>query len=79
MSEFRDSVKGIVSNASCLTEGVDVPVVDMVAFMAPKRSRIDIVQAVGRAMRKAPGKNSGLCTGASLSGSETRTKASKTL
>ncbi len=59
MSEFRDSVKGIVSNASCLTEGVDVPVVDMVAFMAPKRSRIDIVQAVGRAMRKAPGKKRG--------------------
>jgi len=59
MSEFRDSVKGIVSNASCLTEGVDVPVVDMVAFMAPKRSRIDIVQAVGRAMRKAPRKKRG--------------------
>ena len=59
MSEFRDSDRGIVSNARCLTEGVDVPVVDMVAFMAPKRSRIDIVQAVGRAMRTAPDKETG--------------------
>jgi superfamily II DNA or RNA helicase len=42
----------LVSNARCLTEGVDLPAVDMVAFMAPKKSVVDIQQAVGRAMRK---------------------------
>ena len=41
-------------------QGVDVPAVDMVAFVAPRRSKIDIVQATGRAMRKAgPEKNFG--------------------
>jgi len=39
-------------NAKCLTEGVDIPAVDMIAFIDPKRSAIDIAQAVGRAMRK---------------------------
>jgi hypothetical protein len=48
-----------MSNARCLTEGVDVPAVDMVAFLSPKRSRVDIVQATGRAMRRAPGKELG--------------------
>jgi hypothetical protein len=48
-----------MSNARCLTEGVDVPAVDMVAFLAPRRSRVDIVQAVGRAMWTAPGKTTG--------------------
>ena len=48
-----------MSNARCLTEGVDVPAVDMVAFLAPKRSRIDIVQATGRAMRKSGHKTVG--------------------
>jgi len=52
MTAFRNAPKAIMSNARCLTEGVDVPVIDMVAFIAPKRSRIDIVQATGRAMRK---------------------------
>lgn len=41
-----------VSNARCLTMGIDVPAVDMVAFMRKKRGEIDIVQAVGRASRK---------------------------
>jgi superfamily II DNA or RNA helicase len=50
---FREDRLGIISNARCLTEGVDVPSVDMVAFMSPRKSRVDIVQAVGRAMRKA--------------------------
>jgi predicted helicase len=59
MQEFREAAKGLMSNARCLTEGVDVPAVDMVAFLAPRRSRVDIVQAVGRAMRTAPGKTSG--------------------
>jgi len=48
-----------VSNARCLTEGVDVPAVDMVAFLSPRRSRVDIVQATGRAMRRSPGKTTG--------------------
>jgi len=51
MSEFARVKRGVITNARCLTEGVDVPSVDMVAFMNPRRSRVDIVQAVGRAMR----------------------------
>src|SRR5439155_9919532 len=54
MTEFRAASKAVISNAKCLTEGVDVPAVDMVAFLTPKRSRVDIVQATGRAMRKDP-------------------------
>ncbi len=41
----------ILSNARCLSEGVDVPVLDGIAFIDPKRSQVDIVQAVGRAIR----------------------------
>jgi len=59
MREFRECKRGIISNARCLTEGVDVPAVDMVAFLAPRRSRVDIVQATGRAMRRSPGKTTG--------------------
>jgi superfamily II DNA or RNA helicase len=59
MRDFRSSSKGIISNARCLTEGVDVPAVDMVAFLSPRRSLADIVQATGRAMRKSPGKKLG--------------------
>ena len=59
MGEFRAASKGVISNARCLTEGVDVPAVDMVAFLTPKRSRVDIVQATGRAMRKTGGKITG--------------------
>lgn len=51
MKRFAESPKALLSNARCLTEGIDVPSVDMVAFMDPKESEIDIVQAVGRAMR----------------------------
>jgi len=49
----------VISNARCLTEGVDVPAVDMVAFISPRKSKVDIVQATGRAMRKSPGKEFG--------------------
>ncbi|MBR0167456.1 MAG: DEAD/DEAH box helicase, partial [Synergistaceae bacterium] len=49
----------ILSNARCLSEGVDVPALDAVIFFSPKRSQIDIVQSVGRVMRKAEGKNFG--------------------
>ena len=46
----------ILSNARCLSEGIDVPALDAVLFMSPRNSQVDIVQAVGRAMRKAAGK-----------------------
>lgn len=59
MSGFRDAERSIISNARCLTEGVDVPTVDMVAFLNPKSSKIDIVQAIGRALRTSPGKKFG--------------------
>jgi predicted helicase len=59
MTEFRAASKAVISNAKCLAEGVDVPAVDMDAFLTPKRSRVDIVQATGRAMRKAEGKTTG--------------------
>ena len=49
----------ILSNARCLSEGIDVPALDAVLFMSPRNSQIDIVQAVGRVMRKAPGKTYG--------------------
>ena len=51
MRQFRSAPLALVSNARCLTEGVDVPAVDMVAFMHPKKSTIEIIQATGRAMR----------------------------
>ncbi|WP_419926300.1 type ISP restriction/modification enzyme [Candidatus Poriferisocius sp.] len=49
----------IVTNAKCLTEGVDVPALDAVLFVEPKRSQIDVVQAVGRVMRRSPDKQTG--------------------
>ena len=59
---FRDLAPdeiGLLSNARCLGEGVDVPTLDGVAFIDPRRSTIDIIQAVGRAIRKAPDKTLG--------------------
>ena len=50
---------GLLSNARCLGEGVDVPTLDGVAFIDPRRSTIDIIQALGRAIRKAPDKTLG--------------------
>ena len=46
-----DSGWAVVANARCLGEGVDIPAIDSVLFAAPKESVIDIVQAVGRALR----------------------------
>jgi superfamily II DNA or RNA helicase len=54
---FREASQGLITNARCLTEGIDVPAVDMVAFIDPRRSRVDIAQATGRAMRKPRGLN----------------------
>jgi len=51
----------VLSNARCLGEGVDVPAVDGVVFTRPKTSEIDIVQAVGRALRRNPA-GSGIAT-----------------
>ena len=59
MEEFKKAHIAIMSNARCLNEGVDVPLVDAIAFIDPKKSIIDIVQATGRAMRKAKGKEKG--------------------
>ncbi len=50
---------GIISNCACLGEGVDVPTLDGIAFIDPKRSQVDIIQAVGRAIRKSENKEIG--------------------
>lgn len=57
MKSFVDAKKSIITNARCLTEGVDVPAIDVVYFCDPKNSKVDIVQATGRALRKADHKN----------------------
>ena len=49
----------VLSNVRCLTEGIDVPALDAVLFLQPRKSQIDVVQAVGRVMRKAEGKHYG--------------------
>lgn len=49
----------ILSNARCLSEGVDVPALDAVMFLTPRNSVVDVVQSVGRVMRKAEGKKYG--------------------
>ena len=49
----------ILSNARCLSEGVDVPALDAVMFLSPRKSQVDIVQSVGRVMRLASGKRYG--------------------
>lgn len=46
----------ILSNVRCLSEGVDVPALDAVLFLTPRNSQVDVVQSVGRVMRKAPNK-----------------------
>ena len=59
---LREDTEGecrILSNARCLSEGVDVPALDAVLFLNPRKSMIDIVQSVGRVMRKADGKKYG--------------------
>lgn len=48
-----------LSNVRCLCEGVDVPALDAVMFMDSKGSLVDVVQSVGRVMRRAPGKKYG--------------------
>lgn len=55
--QFKNASQAIITNARCLTEGIDVPAVDMVAFIDPRYSKIDIVQAIGRAIRKPKNSN----------------------
>ena len=59
MDEFEASDRALVTNARCLTEGVDVPNIDCIIFADPKKSQVDIVQAVGRALRPYDGKKFG--------------------
>lgn len=49
----------ILTNAKCLSEGVDVPTLDSVLFLNPRNSQVDVVQSVGRVMRRAEGKEFG--------------------
>lgn len=49
----------VLTNVRCLSEGVDVPSLDAVLFLSPRNSQVDVVQSVGRVMRKAEGKNCG--------------------
>ncbi len=49
----------VLTNVRCLAEGVDVPSLDAILFMHPRKSQIDVVQAVGRVMRRAQGKAMG--------------------
>lgn len=49
----------ILSNARCLAEGIDIPDLDAVIYLSSRRSKVDIIQSVGRVMRRAPGKEYG--------------------
>lgn len=57
--EPADGQCKILTNARCLTEGIDVPALDAVLFLQPRESVVDVVQAVGRVMRKSEGKEIG--------------------
>ena len=59
LKELSNCQIGILSNARCLSEGVDVPSLDGVAFIDPKSSQVDIIQAVGRAIRLSDHKTIG--------------------
>ena len=53
-SEAEDNTCRLLTNVKCLSEGVDVPALDAVIFLSPRASQVDIVQSVGRVMRKDP-------------------------
>jgi predicted helicase len=59
LKDLGSADRGLLTNARCLSEGVDVPALDGVAFIDPKGSQVDIIQAVGRAIRKSDGKDKG--------------------
>jgi len=58
LEEFANNAPSLVTNAQCLSEGVNVPSIDAIMFVDPKQSRVDITQAIGRALRKGD-KNKG--------------------
>ena len=57
--EPQDGHCKILFNVRCLSEGVDVPSLDAVAFLSPRKSEVEVVQIVGRVMRRAPNKTRG--------------------
>jgi len=59
LRNLEDGETGILSNARCLSEGVDVPTLDGIAFIDPRSSQVDIIQAVGRVIRKSASKGYG--------------------
>jgi len=59
IESFSQADRGLITNARCLTEGVDVPNIDCVLFADPKKSTIDIVQAIGRTLRPSQNKQTG--------------------
>ena len=54
-----EDVCRVLSNVRCLSEGVDVPALDAVLFLSPRSSPVEVVQSVGRVMRRSPGKKLG--------------------
>lgn len=58
-ADVPDDTCRILSNVRCLSEGVDVPALDAVLFLTPRNSQVDVVQSVGRVMRRAEGKKRG--------------------
>ncbi len=59
LNQFEPNTCKVLSNARCLSEGVDVPALDSVIFFDGKSAMVDIIQAVGRVMRKAKHKKRG--------------------
>ncbi|GHP82215.1 helicase [Helicobacter pylori] len=59
LNEFKPNTCKVLSNARCLSEGVDVPALDSIVFFDGKSAMVDIIQAVGRVMRKAKHKKRG--------------------
>ncbi len=59
IDQFEASSCSLITNARCLNEGVDVPNIDCILFADPRKSIIDIVQAIGRALRPSPEKEKG--------------------
>lgn len=58
-ADAGDNTARILTNARCLSEGVDIPALDAIMFLHPRKSLIDVVQSVGRVMRRAEGKKMG--------------------
>jgi superfamily II DNA or RNA helicase len=58
LEDFASNPPSLVTNSQCLSEGVNVPSIDAIMFVDPKQSRVDITQAIGRALRKG-GKGKG--------------------